>query len=248
MLSNICLALSLLIFGLQSHASNLESCFDLYSKRGESIDSAVHASECFLTNKADSIESDHWIAMSYIWVVLKTNKKELKRKYIDLGIAHVSEMSKNLNLSGITEYWKAVFMTQDAKDADEGAILPRKMLSSLSEIKENLKFSIANTPKIHGYGPNRVYGIMYLEMPAIVGGDIEIALSNLRTAFENAPEYSDNIFWYAKALLKNKEKEKAIELFEQLISVDLQKYNPDRIPETMHDISEAKKILEKIKK
>ncbi len=248
MLSNICLSLSLFIFSLQGYANSFNTCFEMYAKRGDSIENVIKASECFIINKTESIESDHWILMSYIWVVLKTTDKDQRRKFINIGQAHINEMATNPNLNGITEYWKAIFKTQDAKDADEGAILPRNTLASLSEIKSNLRHAIETSPKIHGFGPNRVYGIMYLEMPAIVGGDLEVALSNLQTAYENAPEYSDNVFWYAKALLKNKEKERAIGLFEKLISVDLQKYNPERIPETMFDISEAKKILEKIKK
>ena len=85
MLSNICLGLSLLAISSQSYANTFNSCFEMYANRGESIESAIQASECFLTNKAESIEADHWIAMAYIWVVLKTTDKEQRRKSI-LGI------------------------------------------------------------------------------------------------------------------------------------------------------------------
>jgi len=78
-----------------------------------------------------------------------------------------------------------------------GAI-PTCFLKRKSTIIELLKSAHKAEISVHGYGPSRILGVLYRELPKIVGGDLKLAKALTAEAVKNSPKFSTNILEHAK--------------------------------------------------
>lgn len=95
-------------------------------------------------------------------------------------------------------YWKAVLTTFSCELKDKGRLIPFCITSHLSEIKSLLKKAHQEYPSYYHYAPARTLGIMYLKMPAFVGGSRKKAKEYLSEAINGAPDFEANKLWLKK--------------------------------------------------
>lgn len=93
------------------------------------------------------------------------------------------------------EYWQAVFLTFDCEIRDLKRLIPFCIISQLSEIKKLLNHAHQIYPSYNHYAPARTLGIMYMKMPALVGGSYKKSLEYLNEAYKGAPDYPENKKW-----------------------------------------------------
>jgi tetratricopeptide (TPR) repeat protein len=107
------------------------------------------------------------------------------------------------------------------------------------------------------FGGNRILGWAYFKLPFPLG-DKSKALELLEEACDqtldsngNISIHSTNVVYYAQILAAKGKEAKAKDILKKFIKVgsseeSLREYNEDRIPETLEEIEEAKKILERL--
>lgn len=98
---------------------------------------------------------------------------------------------------------------------------------------------------VDGYGYFRLLGRLKFMLPPDNGGSYEEARQLLQIAAAKAPNVPLNLVYYAEALFMGNDKQKADakDILQKLILVDPATYNPDRVPENIEEIQEAKDAL-----
>ncbi|KYG65698.1 hypothetical protein AZI86_01075 [Bdellovibrio bacteriovorus] len=124
----------------------------------------------------------------------KNGDFEEKKKSVESILALLDE---NPDFS-YRHYWRAVFLTFQCELADKGRIIPGCIISELSNIKSLLFHAHKEYPEYYHYAPARTLGIMYLKMPAIVGGSNKKAIAYLKEATEGAPDFKENAEWLSR--------------------------------------------------
>ncbi len=244
--------LGLILFATQPTSfAQQSSCDESYSKRAESFDYAEQAYECYRNEfmsgtQASKLDSLEGAALSAVWIVNRTKNSEEKAKWTFNGQVISELILKIFPNHGAGQYWKAVFLTFDAKNKDGNSILPKNMLMALPAIKQNLIDAKKLNENVHAHGPHRVYGIMHMQMPTIVGGDDQIALQDLRLAYVKDPLFSANIVAYAKILIKTNDTMNAKNLLTDFLSSPVNDFGINRIADTNEDRVEAQNLLNKI--
>ena len=95
---------------------------------------------------------------------------------------------------------------------------------------------------VDAYGPDRVYGRMYMELPALAGGSKKLAKQHTETAYTNAPEHSLNSVYYAQALESLDETTKACQVVDDLLKLDPAVMMPERVADATEDFADAKRF------
>ena len=99
---------------------------------------------------------------------------------------------------------------------------------------------------VDGYGPNRVLGKLYYELPRVFGGDLKKSLTYLEEAYTNAKSVALNAVYYAETLNGLGENKKALGVLNDLLENSPENYNPNRTPETLDDFQAAEDLKKKI--
>jgi hypothetical protein len=97
---------------------------------------------------------------------------------------------------------------------------------------------------VDGYGPDRLYGRVYFKVPAIFGGSHAESIRYLEKAYNNAKNVAMNVTFFAETLYSgnSREKMKAKQILDEMLSQDPNTYNPARLPETLEEFKEARKL------
>lgn len=225
------------LVSISAHALDRASCDSLYAQRFSSLASVSLAVDCY-----QALGVDDQAAEAIAWGSLNSKDRSDKKKFNHLGLLHAEKM-KSAN-AGSATYWKAVFVTFDCQERDGGSVIPMCMFKQLGEIQSLLLDAIKRSPKTNFFGPDRTYGIMYLQMPAMVGGDKAIAEKHLRLAYDGAPTFSLNALMFGKALIKTKQKSEAKQVLEKLLNLTESQVPTNYWMETQVDQSEARKLLQ----
>jgi hypothetical protein len=94
------------------------------------------------------------------------------------------------------------------------------------------------------YGSDRILGRLYFKLPAFAGGSLATSLKHLETAYNKAPNNALNVVFYAESLASGNatQKAKAKQILDALLKKDPQTLHPDRIPETIEEFADARKL------
>lgn len=136
-------------------------------------------------------------------------------------------------------------------------------LFKLGELKTNIQSAIDRETRegeagesIDGYGPDRVFGRMYFELPGIAGGDNNKSLKYLETAYNKAGKPGSshylvalNTVYLAETLneFKDSDRARAKQILTELLGQNAKTFNPARVPETEQEFAEARNLLAKIR-
>ncbi len=82
------------------------------------------------------------------------------------------------------------------------------------------------------------------ETPTLFGGSREKSLNYSKKAYDHAPHLTLNVIFYAETLFTgdSTEKDLARNILDDLLKQDPATYNLDRIPETLGEFAEARKL------
>ena len=226
----------ILFLGQFSLASN---CDTNYNDRAKSLQVSTAAFECYAAEYQASKTVNEKLFLSASWVYNHNDNKDAKLELSNRVLKVLEEQKTHANY----KYWHAVFLTFMSQQKDKGKIIPTTTMGNLSDIKAGFNFTNENQPSVHRYGAARNLGIMYMEMPAVVGGSNKKAKEFLEFAYNNDPKFTLNGIYLAKLYIKTSEDQKAKTILNQIIQLPETAMEPDWIPETKEDQAEAQKIL-----
>jgi tetratricopeptide (TPR) repeat protein len=183
----------------------------------------------------------------YYWKGVHQTSSEDKLSTHSLGI-EVAEKAKRID-AGFAEayYFAGVNLARWGKAKGVVASLFRK-----GELENNMKETISHPTRndqpgqtLDGYGADRVLGKMYYELPSVFGGSHEKSITHLKKAFTKAKDIVLNGVYFAESLNAGTKAEKveARKVLEELIRMNPKDYNPNKIPETIDELEEARKLL-----
>lgn len=89
-------------------------------------------------------------------------------------------------------------------------------LDAINPLRENMEKAADIDPAFNHGGPHRALGKLFFELPFILGGDNELAVSHLEKALNLGPEYGDNHYFLAEAYQAQGEIHKAHETLTRL--------------------------------
>lgn len=236
----------------QALASDPASCDMLYQNRNM-LPKAFEALTCLKKLQAETRSTDattyraasEYALQTTIWLYTRSPESE-RAKFADEGLALANEVDQSLPQSGLGPYWRSVFHVMKCRVLDTGMI-PTCFMKMKGTIIDLLKKARAAEIAVHGYGPSRTLGILYREMPSIVGGDRKLAKFFGEESLKGASRFSTNILETAKTQITQKEKDEArmkLTAFTKTPCLDI---DPARIPECSIEKQEANAILKKLK-
>jgi hypothetical protein len=94
------------------------------------------------------------------------------------------------------------------------------------------------------YGGSRILGRVYFKLPGFAGGSQAKSLQYLQNAYDNAKNDSLNVLYYAETLWagSSADKQKARNILDEMLRNDPKTYNPNRVPETIEEFVDARKL------
>jgi len=92
-------------------------------------------------------------------------------------------------------------------------------LGIIDPFEKDMKKAVSLDPTVSHAGPHRALGKLYLELPFILGGDLDKASFHLQEAVRLAPDYAENHLGLAQVLLKIKNSEEARETLHKLMQL-----------------------------
>ncbi|MBL7715586.1 MAG: hypothetical protein JNL01_08970 [Bdellovibrionales bacterium] len=223
-------------------------CEALFATRPATIQDAADCYEEVATAAAlagDSalrLKSLQMRAEASAWVAIRESDKAKRSGSISAGRKTADLMIAEFPKDSAGYYWRAVYVSRDAYEKDVGALIPRETLRAVPGIKKDLVQAMNLGPEVHGFGPNRVYGLIYAQMPALVGGDKKIGEDHLKKAYAGAPRFSVNALELGRFYKDEKRYADAKVVLADLVSLTATQFDSTRIPETAEDQAEALKI------
>lgn len=185
-----------------------------------------------------------------VWKGLHTSQKgKGVEKIYEEAYAKADE-ARNLNEKEFTKYAEGNYRYSVALGRWALEKGPLTVLGRVGEMKsaldaaldgETLEGELGETYDY--FGPDRVYGRLYLELPGLAGGDKKKALKHLESAVTNAPDHTLNQLYYAQALEANKQTEKACQVLTNLLAVNPLTLIPERAADAQEDLADAKKVF-----
>jgi len=241
---------TLLLFLVQFASAS--TCLELWSQRPLQL---LESTQCFL-ELAPSIQGEERLAAletaaaAATWIPGRTEKwmtspsqnAEERLAFITLGEQITEKIRAEFPNSAQASYWSSVFQSQRAREDDQDAVIPTHTMKALKEIKARLRKTIEIDPSIHGYGAQRVLGIIYDALPGVVGGSKKLAEEYLSKAYAQAPRFSANALYYGKFLSIHKRQDEANKVLKDLMELEPKAFNENRIPETTLDREDAKQF------
>jgi tetratricopeptide (TPR) repeat protein len=73
-------------------------------------------------------------------------------------------------------------------------------LAMISPLKKDFKQAAKLDPSVSQGGPHRALGKLYLELPGLLGGNVDKSVDHLKQAVVLGPKYADNYLFLADAL------------------------------------------------
>jgi hypothetical protein len=203
---------------------------------------AAQALECFIKLSKPTERSLDTLFLTAAWIYNHSNNRDeklrLSERMLDKIKLHTQYPSK--------DYWQAVYLSFSSQQKDSGKVIPTQTLKNLNMIKDLLKNMTIKNPATHRYGPARVLGIMYLQMPAIAGGSTVTSKEYLEFINLKDPQFTLNKIWLSKLYLKINLQKEAKNLLQSIVNLKKEEFEKDWIPETLEDQITAKELLKNI--
>lgn len=155
-----------------------------------------------------------------------------------------AELAINIANYADAYYWYATNLGRWGEAMGVLAALGKKqaLIDHLTAIFECKTRDDLDGESFEGYGADRILGRLYFKLPPFAGGSIAKALKHLATSFSEAKDYALNVHYYAEALFNSGEKARAREILDDMLKQDPKTYNPARVPETVEEFADAKKL------
>lgn len=95
-----------------------------------------------------------------------------------------------------------------------------------------------------GYGADRILGRLYFKLPGFAGGSLAKSLTHGDRSYAGAPTVAINTNFYAESLASGNATQKATakRILDELLAKDPNTLNPDRLPETIEEFADARKL------
>ncbi len=183
-------------FPFSAHAEALWNTIDKGFAEAESADQFQELEKSLLKMKESNPPLDEWAwRMGRVYYSLgKNSSGEAREKFFNqCGDKAGEAVSVNSN-SGPAYFYKGLCLGKLGET--------RGLWSSLGVIdplRENMTKAISLDPGFDHGGPHRALGKLYFELPFILGGDGDLAVSHLEKALNLGPHYGDNYFFLAEA-------------------------------------------------
>lgn len=250
---NLLLVTALTLAPAISDPVKLSDCRSAYDQRTKQ-DKAVFSTKCFQQwlseNPNAEPENVHAatrdLFLSLAWNYTHQIDVTVKREMVSSGLKYSRARIAEDVTAGEGYYWKSVFDVFDCRLRDGSNGVPRCFLNKKDLVIDQLFSAMKYDPQVHGYGPNRVYGIIMREMPKLVGGNKYISEKYLKVSYEKDPSFSINHLEYARTLIgvkKNLEARRVLELF---LNNDCRTMDPKRVFECEEDRMTAQFILQEL--
>ena len=78
-------------------------------------------------------------------------------------------------------------------------------LSVIEPLQRDMETALRIDPSVFHGGPHRALGVLYLELPFFLGGDVQKSIGHLKQAVRYAPRYAENHLRLARAYYENQE-------------------------------------------
>lgn len=229
--------------------TKLDKALSLYAQRGEAgkIDEAVAVlKDADKDATSAGLKYDLLVLYSRALYYKGTHTKGDKEKVQIHDLAYKVAESARTEGPDYAEalYWSAANLGRWAEANGVVSSLSKKkeIMATLEQIFELKTKGGQPGETYEGYGANRILGRLYFKLPGWAGGSTEKALKNLEITATKAPNFAINVWYYAETL-STKDKGKAKDLLRDLLTKDPKTLNADRVPETIEDFVEAKRIL-----
>lgn len=219
------------------HAGRPASIQDAVDCFQEVADGALKASDAALRLK--SLQA--WAEASS-WKAIKETDKAKRVASVSEGRKAADLLIQEFPKDSAGFYWRSVYVSREAQEKDAGALIPRETLRAVPGIKKDLQQAMNLGPEVHGFGPNRVYGLIFAQMPALVGGNKKVGEDHLKKAYLGAPRFSVNALELGRFYQSEKRYAEARATLTELVNLAPSVFDPSRIPETQDDQAEALKI------
>ncbi len=228
----------------------LGTCASLYAGR-ENLETANAALTCFEKARDDSRAKDpdayrvatEFALQTTIWIYTQS-PVERREPYADRGLALAGDATTLFPKRGLGPYWAGVFRVMKCRLSDTGAI-PTCFLKYKKSVLALLRSAREIEPGVHGYGPSRILGVIYREMPKITGGDKGLARDFTEEAVKGSSSFSTNLLEHAKYFMAVKDRGAAKSTLADFIARDCAALDATRVPECRQEQSEAKDLLAK---
>lgn len=226
-------------------------CDRLYAKRPE-LSSLLQSVDCYANAAKKALvvqdtalrkEALEKHALAAFYAAVQPDAARHERQLTDAGLASSENLAREFPEAGSGPYWRASFRAKYCEIRDRGKLIPTTIMKYLKAIKADMRAAMDREPAYHGYGPHRIYGIMYMMMPPIVGGDDRLAEQHLELAYRQAPEFPMNHVSYARVLIEVGKKAQAKDVLESFVAMTPEQLSPELRPETLADQREARKLL-----
>ena len=116
-------------------------------------------------------------------------------------------------------------------------------LSTIEPFKKDMETTIRLDPSVEEGGPHRALGNLYLRLPYLLGGDLDLSIRHFEKAIQLGSEFGENYLGLAEAYIENGDLILAKDVINRFIIMELSSQKEDLVLEWK---SEALKLLKKI--
>lgn len=153
------------------------------------------------------------------------------------------QVIKDAPKDAIGYYWNAVFSTMSCQLVDEGKLIPSCFLAIRKDVITNLETTRTLELSLEGTGGSRFLGLLYTQLPKILGGNKKKGEDFLIEALTQSPDYSTNFLALGRFYINNKRKPEGTKILNDFLLLNCMTMNPERAPECGLDQDAAKKLL-----
>jgi tetratricopeptide (TPR) repeat protein len=117
-------------------------------------------------------------------------------------------------------------------------------LATIDPFKKDMESTISLDPSVEDGGPHRALGNLYLQLPYILGGNLNSSIIHFQRAIKLGPKLGENYLGLAEAYIENRDFLLAKDILYTLLDMDLSSRKEESVIEWKAD---AMKLLKKIK-
>ncbi len=116
-------------------------------------------------------------------------------------------------------------------------------LGKIGPLKNDMETAIKLDPSVNEGGPHRALGNLYLQLPYLLGGDIEQSIHHFKEAVRLGPQFGENYLGLATAYMQNEDYLLARDTLRDLLAIKSSEQTETSVRE-WH--TEARSLLKKI--
>lgn len=92
-------------------------------------------------------------------------------------------------------------------------------LAMINPLKKDFQQAVKLDPSVSQGGPHRALGKLYLDLPGLLGGDVDKSVDHLKQAIVLGPKYADNYLFLADALYEQENYRAAKNTLQDLLTI-----------------------------